>query len=289
MSWFSKKGEINYLLFPKTRKFVPNKFLNSQLCRLEELESKEFKYWISKLGLSWHKHRKLWELAFICQVLHENGMLKEGKKGLGFAVGQERLPSFFASLGCEILATDLPNDSELRELWETSNQYLTSKQILNTFNLCPQDVFNRNVNIRHVNMNNIPNDLNGFDFTWSTCSFEHCGSLELGLKFLENQLGCLKIGGIAVHTTEFNLTSNKNTISEGLTCIYRKKDLLSFKKKIGNRFNVFPFDFRIGHLSDNFNVDNFPYENDPKNINHLRLNLENFAATSIGIIIKKTN
>jgi hypothetical protein len=277
-------------LFPKTRKYVPNKFLTSQLCRFEELNSNEFRNWSIKLGLSWQKQRKLWELAYICQVLYENGMLKEGKRGLGFAVGQERLPSFFVSLGCEILATDLPIDSELKDVWEKSNQYLSNKNILNEYNLCPEEIFNKKVNIREVNMNNIPKDLTDFDFTWSTCSFEHCGNLKLGLEFLENQMQCLKVGGLAVHTTEFNLTSNKNTITEGLTCIYRKRDLINFSKKISKNYKVLPFDFRIGHLPENFIVDNFPYfanGDNPTKVNHLRLNLDNFASTSIGIIIRK--
>ena len=53
-------------------------------------------------------HRKLWEYVMICQALWERGMLRAGRRGCGFGVGQEPLPALFASLGCEVLAADAP-------------------------------------------------------------------------------------------------------------------------------------------------------------------------------------
>ncbi len=74
-------------------------------------------------------------------------------------------------------------------------------------------------------MNDIPGDLEGFDFNWSSCSFEHLGSIEKGINFLMNQLKTLKPGGWAVHTTEFNVSSDDKTIESGDTVVYRKKDI----------------------------------------------------------------
>jgi len=211
-------------------------------------------------------------------------MLSAGKRGLGFAVGMERLPSLFASYGCEILASDLPAHDDRNIKWASSGQWAPSLEALNGFGLCPAEQFQRLVRFRPIDMNQIPTDLHGFDFTWSTCSFEHCGSLELGLRFLERQMDCLKPGGIAVHTTEFNLSSNDRTLTKGMTVIYRLRDIEDVclrLQRLGHA--VEPLNLDPGdHELDRF-VDGKPYSGD----RHLRLDLKRYAATSIGLIIRK--
>ena len=49
--------------------------LVSQLCRHATLDSATFRGWAEQLREPWRAHRKLWELAFICQALDERGML----------------------------------------------------------------------------------------------------------------------------------------------------------------------------------------------------------------------
>ena len=78
--------------------------LVSQLCRLATLESPAFRGWLERLHDVWHMHRKNWEHAYICQALHERSLLQPGRRGLGFAVGTEKLPALFAALGCRITA-----------------------------------------------------------------------------------------------------------------------------------------------------------------------------------------
>ena len=41
---------------------------------------------------------------------------------------------------------------------------------LNLSGLCPGDAFAKQVRYRDVDMNAIPSDLRGFDFTWSSCA-----------------------------------------------------------------------------------------------------------------------
>ena len=55
-------------------------------------------------------HRKLWEWAFISQVSYERDLLKTGSRGLGFAVGQEPLPTLFVGYSCEIVTTDMASE-----------------------------------------------------------------------------------------------------------------------------------------------------------------------------------
>ena len=66
-----------------------------------------FAYWCDQLRARRIFHRKLWELAFILQVLHERDMLREGLRGFGFGCGKEPIPSYLASRGIKALVTDL--------------------------------------------------------------------------------------------------------------------------------------------------------------------------------------
>ena len=267
--------------------------LVSQVCRLATLDSPAFRGWLERLGDGWHLHRKNWEHAYICQALHERGMLEPGRRGLGFAVGVEKLPAFFASLGCTITATDLAPDDDRSRAWADTGQWTTSLDALNTHGLCPADTFREQVEFRPVDMNCIPDDLRNYDFTWSTCSFEHCGSLELGLTFLERQLACLRPGGWAVHTTEFNLTSNDDTVSVGPNVIYRLRDIEDFIGRLtAQGHHVEPLDIDAGGSAADRFVDLPPYPGSAGRarggIKHLRLALDGYASTSIGLIIRKS-
>lgn len=266
--------------------------LVSELCRFETLDSAAFRSWATVLKEPWRPHRKLWELAFLCQALAERDMLRCGTRGLGFAVGAEKLPAVFAARGCEVTATDLPADDERRTPWAQTGQWVGEREPLNADGLCDEAGFRQRVEFRPVDMNQIPNDLTGFDFTWSTCSFEHCGSLQLGLDFLLRQMDCLRPGGIAVHTTEFNLSSNQETIADGPCVIYRLCDIENVITKLrGAGHQVEPLDLNPGsHELDRY-VENHPYcdwnTTPPDKVKHLRLNLAGHASTSIALIIRK--
>lgn len=278
----------------------------SQLCNQEFFGLPLFQYWANKIIDYWNDyiikakkqnphnmpqgillHRKLWEFVYIIQTLYENDCLKEGKKGLGFGVGTEPLPALFASMGCEILGTDLDINDVQAKAWADNNQNTKNDvNILNAFNICPDDIFKKNVKYRSVNMNEIPDDLNEqFDFNWSSCALEHIGGLDKSLDFLINNLKTLKSGGIAVHTTEFNLSSNKDTLLDPYCTILRKQDIENIIKKLENLGHfVYPINFKIGnYVADNY-VDIPPYY---QNNMHLRLNLDKYVTTSIGLIIRK--
>ncbi len=86
---------------------------------------------------------------------------------------------------------------------------------LNDRHLCDRQQFNRFVEFREVDMNTVPDDLAGYDFCWSACALEHLGSLDNGIKFIRRSLACLAPGGVAVHTTEFNTSSDEDTLLRG--------------------------------------------------------------------------
>ena len=159
----------------------------------------------------------------LCRHYGKGDVLKRGNKGLVFAVGSEPLPSIFANHGCDITATDIYPQEGIEKGWNSGDQLCFGIESLNKRGLCSQDILKKHVSYQAVDMTKIPSDLDGFDFNWSSCSFEHLGSLELGRKFLRDQLATLKPGGWAIHTTEFNLSSNSKTLENGDTVIYPKK------------------------------------------------------------------
>ena len=211
-------------------------------------------------------------------------MLSKGKSGLGFAVGREPLVAYFSSLGAKILASDLDVDRAATAGWVGSNEHAASLEMLNERNICPPDVFAQSVRFQEVDMNNFSKDqLGEFDFVWSSCAFEHLGSLENGLKYVENAMHCVKSGGLAVHTTEFNVGSNELTHEEGGTVIYRRRDIDELVLRLSNAGHQVKVNYNFGDQPADYNVDVPPYTHDV----HLKLHLMGHTTTSIGLVIRK--
>lgn len=259
--------------------------LNSGVCRQLHFSTDEYRYWMSAMGVPPIMHRKQWELFYVAQALFEHDMLAEGKKGLVFAVGQEPLPSVFAARGCEILATDQAAETAAAGGWIETKQHSAQVDTLFHEHICPRDQFYAKVRYRSVDMNHIPDDLsNRFDFCWSACAFEHLGSLEHGLTFVERSIDTLVPGGIAVHTTEFNLSSNDDTIESESLSIFRRRDMDELAERLmASGHEVAPFDWSVGPGFAETVVDLPPYKPTP----HLKLKIEQYVCTSVGIIIRK--
>ncbi len=257
--------------------------LVSQACTYGQIRSANFLHWARQIRDRPGKpHRKLWEWCYIIQALHERGMLGPGRRGLGFAVGQEPLTSLFASKGCSVLATDLEQDAASSEGWVGTNEHAAGLQHLNGRGLCgPGDMAQR-VGFRVVDMRAIPEDLGRFDFLWSSCAIEHLGSLRHGMDFVAAAMRHLVPGGVAVHTTELNCDSDERTIERGHDVIFRKKDLLQLARELeADGHRVEPFDFFLGDTEEDARVDEPPY-NGPS---HIKLRIGGFASTSFGLII----
>lgn len=259
----------------------------SMICNQEFMDMPFTYYWSKKFKYDVpFYHRKLWEDVYIVHALYERGMLDTGKKGIGFGVGKEFLPDLFASYGCEILATDLNVEDAIEHGWVDTNQHASGRlDNLRDKHFCDDSTFYKMVNYRDVDMNNIPNDIQGYDFCWSACSLEHLGGIRQGADFIKNSMRTLNKGGIAIHTTEFNLFSNEDTIESQDLSLFRKKDMEMIQKELElEGYVVEPFDWFLGTtIYDSF-IDLPPHN--LKNI-HLRLLIDDFPCTSIGIIIHK--
>ncbi len=256
----------------------------TELCKAQDFHTGWYKRWCAEMNEQPRFHRKQWEFVYNMQALWERGCIGPGKKGLVFAVGTEPAPSIFANYGCEILATDIFPQKGIEKGWTTDNQLCFGLESLNTRMLCEEAVFLEKVKYRAVDMNEIPDDLEEFDFNWSSCSFEHLGTIEKGLNFLKNQLKTIKPGGWAVHTTEFNVSSNDETQDNNDTVIFRYRDIERLIKELRESGHfVEDQDYSLGGMPEDFQVDTIPHQQDI----HLKLQIDRFVVTSLGLIIQK--
>ena len=230
-------------------------------------------------------HRKNWEWAFIIEQLELEGVIARGKRGVGFGCGTEALPSYFAAKGCEVLATDAPAGSSGLD-WTSGNQYAQSKADLFKPNVIKREDFDALVSFAPCDMNAVPDYEEKFDFCWSACCLEHLGSLQHGLDFFVNSVErCLKPGGIACHTTEFNISSNDETFESADLSLYRRQDIERLIATLTDRgHTVRPFTMGVGPAQLDFHVDYPPYHQD---IAHIKLKMGNYVITSVGLVVER--
>ena len=256
----------------------------SSACRQNCFEQPWFAYWAGRLGERPAYHRKLWELVYVVQALHERGQLKSGSRGLGFGVGREALSALFAAHGCNIVGTDMAPEEASKAGWVRTAEHAGAKEFLRRPDICDDATFSRNVSFRVCDMNAIDHELEGFDFCWSACAYEHLGSIELGLRFVENSLATLKPGGWAIHTTELNLSSDTSTIDDETTVLFRRRDFEALAQRLRAQGHVVaPLDFSTGDQPMERYIDVPPYRHEP----HLVLALKGYATTSFGLIVQK--
>lgn len=272
--------------------------LKSKATTQADMESDWAAYWASQYKFPLLYHRKLWELFYCSQALYERDCLTSGKRGLGFGCGTEPLPSYFASRGVRVLATDAPPDHHAAQAWAQTSQHGSSLDQIFKPELVDRTVFDANVDHRFVDMNAIPDDLRNFDFCWSICSLEHLGTISRGLDFVENSLATLKPGGVAVHTTEFSFFDDKNTLDNWGTVFYQKKHFLEIAERLRAKgHTVESFDFDIGNKPLDRFIDIPPFQETWSEIaqqswsgghpGHLKVEWDGFVVTCFGLIVTK--
>lgn len=230
-------------------------------------------------------HRKVWEFVYVLRAAEQYGVAAEGRHAVGFGVGREPIPAALAAHGVSVLATDLDASERAAGQWADSAQHLSSLEALSAPEIVSDEILERQVSIRYVDMNAIPDDLGSFDLVWSCCALEHLGTARAGLEFVARTLELLRPGGIAVHTTELELTARAKTAEYGNIVVYRPSDLDAFAQEVrGRGFSIetnwyvameTPADRWIAH---------HPYD-DPA---HLKLIIGDSVSTSVGLLIHRS-
>jgi SAM-dependent methyltransferase len=279
--------------------------LGSSLCRERDFSTHWYTTWVRRIaegapplddhqkavwGPVWEgmhgrwMHRKLWEWCAISQALDERGMLRNGRHGIGFAVGQEPLSSLFAATGASVLATDLVSQDSH---WSTTRQMASSKRAIHWDGLLPWPDFEQRVQFASIDMCSLSSlPRSAFDFAWSSCSLEHLGNLDLGIKFVLDSMELLRPGGVAVHTTEFNISSDDETVETGDSVIYRRRDIENLDRVLRLKAcGIEKLDFDPGSEPADLDFDRPPYYTTGSP--HLKLQLFGHVSTSLMLIIRK--
>jgi hypothetical protein len=247
-----------------------------QLCTASQFEEPAFAEISQALGLRASLHRKVWETAYIISTLATAGMISPECRGLGIGCTRERIPALLASRGVQVLATGTPSD----------DAQAPEKRALDFFypEVIALEDFEQFVTFREMDPGALPPDFAGrFDFCWSMATAERRGTLDQAMEFVEASLETLRPGGLAVHTTEFNLGSNEETAESGQVVVLRRRDIEALAARlIARGHEVLPINLHPGHEPADELIDAPPY-----GLPHLKLQAGGHTLTSIGIVVRK--
>lgn len=281
----AQKYAIPYFLLDPARLALAEPSLaepSSQLCTAAQFADANYSRIASALTIDAATlHRKNWEWVYIVRVLEVAGMLREHRRGLGFGTGLEPITSLLAAHGADIVATDAPVD--IGKDWTATQQHAKQLADLHKPAIVDRRRFDEHVQFQVADMRRIPATLRNFDFLWSSCALEHLGSLTAGIAFIHDALACLRPGGIAVHTTEFNVASNEATLETPGLSVYRKRDVDDLVATLrGEGHEVWPVNCFPGAAQIDELVDEAPY-----GLPHLKLRMADCTFTSMGIVVRR--
>lgn len=259
-------------------------FMVYSTCSSRDFFHPEFQRLSTLIGIPPVFHRKYWEWVYVVHHAYRTGAVRPGARGLVFGVGQETLPAVFAASGMHVTATDAPVEIGVGAGWQSGNEFAQALAAMPNGTL-DREEFERLVEWRECDMNNIDPALTDYDFCWSSCCFEHLGDLQKGIDFVVNSVEkTLRLGGIAIHTTEFNLSSNEDTVESGQTVIYRRKDIEQLISELRQRGHaVDALKIAPDSLAIDSYVDTPPYHAPP----HLKLALDGYTSTSVGLVVRR--
>lgn len=257
-SWSQWSGDP----FPQPRSGRPT----PGTLRQSDMLTPAFAHWMGVIRERPRFHNKQWQ--FLCALEAAHLLSSEGEiRAIGFGVGREPLTAVFASWGWSVLATDYL-DGQYSNDWAATQQLSSQVLDLNERNICPEADFLANTQFQNLDMNTIPKSWNGqFDFVWSMCALGHIGGYEKGLSFIRKSADLLRPGGVAVHTTELDISEGNQRFDTPGLSLYRERDLVRTLQDIAQAgFSVPNHDFSEGYGFLERFVDKPPYS-EP----HLRL------------------
>jgi hypothetical protein len=265
--------------------------LRSHALLFKDFDSAWYTYWAKELkqdkahldGFALRSN-KFWQNAAICQALADRGALFRGSHGIGFGVGQERLPAVFAKRGVNVTATDQDFRKQKAQAWSEA-ELAIGLESLNRAGITSDKTIQEHISYQPLDMTTIPKRFyEVYDFAWSNCALGHLGSIEKGLLFIEDSLKCLKPGGVAAHTTEVNILSNDATVDSGGTVIFRLKDIYTLMQRLtAQGYICSPLRLNLGGSSDDNRISMRPtFGNDFSKIQY-----EGHLLTQVILIIQK--
>ena len=258
----------------------------SEIISEKRFKEKNFFLWMNFLRDNPRLHSKQFQNYAIMEAA--NCIIDSGKidvKAMGFGIGTEPIPAGLAKLGFHVLATDYL-DGEIATEWKNTDQLVSSPEDLNVRGILTENEFKSKVRFANMDMNQIPENLNAqFDFVWSSCALGHIGSYQKGLDFILRSVELLAPGGIALHTTELDVSPGKSRFESPTLNLYREEDLYSLIDTLQSRgylVDHFQNTSRWNAESEKF-VDREPWGDRP----HLRIQVFGREILSLALRIQK--
>ena len=234
-------------------------------------------------------NRKLWEWAYIAEAVRQANLLQPRRRALGFGVGTEPLPAIFASSGLSVLATD--QEETKGSDWAATGELATEdlSGLSRPHLISDEDLASR-VQTQRIDITELPSGLGVFDVIWSSCVIEHLGTPQRGLDFVVESCRLLEPGGIAIHTTELELTRRDTTADYGHCAVYRIADLKALGKRLADVgcSTTFNFTIPLDTPQDRWiSMLAQPCAADIPDTAHLKLALGDSVSTSFGLLIRR--
>lgn len=266
--------EIPSQVFPK-----PGIVTQHGLC------SQDFYFWVDAIKERPKFHRKQWEYFLALQTIWaSSGGNLHGKKAILFGVGLDPIAAVLASLGMDVKATDFRGGANAAA-WKSTGQLSEDMSDLNARGICSREDFLDRCSYEEVDMSAIPNKFrSSFDYSLSFCSLGHIGGYREGLDFVEQSGKVLRPGGIAVHTTEIDLSEHLPVLESPNLSLYRSADLKKTLQTLTEQgYQVPDHSFKAGPGLADSHLDKEPYSS-----THLRFELLGHETTAFGFVFSKS-
>lgn len=138
-----------------------------------------------------------------------------------------------------------------------------------------------------------------FDACISAAAAGHQGSIAAGSAFLVNSVKALRIGGVAVHTFDFNFADEVKTLDNWPAVLFRRSDIQAAAEALELRGqSVARPNFDLGDQALDRFIDLPPFSaegsqalqaqwSDLAQRVHLKASIDGFATTSYGLIVRR--
>lgn len=260
-------GELPWRFVPPTLEYPV-----TQLCTASQFAEPAFEEIATALGAQVLHHRGIWEHVYIVSALATEGLVAPGRRAIGFGCGAERIPALLASRGVAVLASDrLPDGAaQLDAMFDAR--------------ILPREDYDRLVHYHPIDMEALPEGVDGqFDMLWSASAVQHLGGARQATDFIERSLALLRPGGLAVHTTDFDLGLADVAPETYDVPALRRLDIEGLGSRLGAQgHEILPINLHPGERKEDSHIDVPPY-----GLPHLKLVFGRHVLTSIGIAVRR--
>jgi hypothetical protein len=251
-----------------------------QLCTATQFREPVFAEIIQALGAAPRLSRRVWEQVYVVAVLADQGCIEPGRTAIGLGVERERVAALLASRGVQVTA--LGQTGRLPELQTKGGLHLFYPEVgplagfetLVSYNEAPLGVGGAELTAL----------LGGpWDMVWSCGAAQRSGGIAEALDFIERSMELLRPGGFAVHTLDFNIGSEEETVETEELSVPRRADIEALLLRlVAAGHQVAPLNLYPGHEPEDGSVDVQPYS-----LPHLKAEVEGHVVTSLGLLLQK--